>query len=102
MRTIELDAKAWSNVLDFYAALKDALGSCEGHGDSPDAWVDSMIYGGMNAIQAPYVVRIVETSKCNDDLAYEINLLAETIREARAWRLKHYGDDVDVSFRIEP
>jgi Barstar (barnase inhibitor) len=101
-RTIELDASGWADVMDFYTALKSALGSCTGHGNSPDAWVDSMIYGGMNAIEAPYVIRIAGTARCDEKLKDEIALLADVIREARAWKLEHYGEDVDVTFEINP
>jgi hypothetical protein len=101
MRVIELDAKNWRTTLDFYEALNGALGSCHGHGTSPDAWVDSMIYGGMNEIEAPYIVRIIGTANCDDRLKGEITLLADVIREARAWKLEHYGEEVDVSFQIE-
>jgi hypothetical protein len=41
MRIIELDASKWANALDFLLALKAALGSCEEHGTSPAAFVDS-------------------------------------------------------------
>lgn len=101
-RVIELDASRWQNVLDYSSALKVALGSCHGHGDSPDAWVDSMIYGGMNAIEPPYVIRIIGTSGCPQKLKDEFALLDRVIREARAWRVEHYGDDRDVTFQIEP
>ena len=102
MRVIELNAQNWQTVLDYYDALKEALGSCPGHGSSPDAWVDSMIYGGMNEVQAPYIVRITGTASCGDHLKAEIRLLADVIWDARAWKLEHYGEDVDVSFKIEP
>lgn len=98
---IELDATRWRNVLDFYDALKRALRSPDGHGGSPDAWVDSMIYGGMNGVEPPYVIRIVGTAHCRAGLKAEIDLLAEVIRDARAWKLEHYGVDVEVSFQIE-
>jgi hypothetical protein len=102
MRIVELDASRWQNVLDYYTALKEALGSCEGHGSSPDTWVDSIIYGGMNAVEPPYVIRITGTARCDDQLKGEIALLADVIRTARAWKLEHYGEDVIVSFQIEP
>ena|SRR5215469_2027117 len=102
MRIIELNAAPWRNVWDLDDALKEALGSCEGHGSSVDAWIDSMIYGGMNAVEPPYVIRVVGTASVGAKLQDAIWELAEAIREARAWRLEHYGDDVDVSFQIEP
>ena len=101
MRIVELDAKDWADVIDFYNAMKRALCSSPGHGSSPDAWIDSMIYGGMNALEPPYVIRITGTANCNDELKTEIVLLSNAIREARVWRLKHYGDDVNVSFEID-
>jgi hypothetical protein len=93
MRIIQLDARNWATAVDFHNALKAALGSCSGHGSSPDAWVDSMIHGGMNAAEAPYIVRIVGTASCDDSIRQEIALLADVIHEAG-------GDDVNVRFQI--
>jgi hypothetical protein len=62
MRIIELDAGKWANALDFLLALKAALGSCEGHGTSPAAFVDSMVWGGMNNVEPPYTVKVVRSS----------------------------------------
>lgn len=102
MRVVELDASDWEDELDFYDALKLALGSCEGHGSSPDAWIDSMVWGGMNAVEAPYIVQISGFSKCIGGVKTEIELLAKVIADARAWRLENRGDDIDVSFRFLP
>lgn len=99
---IELDATRWRNIIDFNEALKQALGSPEGHGESPDAWVDSMLYGGMNDVEPPYRIRIAGTFHCRAGLLAEINLLADVIRESRAWKLEHYGEDVEVGFEIVP
>jgi len=98
---IELDAAGWRSFQDFNDALKAALGSCEGHGNSVDAWIDSIVYGGMNAVEAPYVVRITGTANCDATLKENLVAFSEAIRGARAWKLKHHGTDVDVSFRIE-
>ncbi len=100
MLVIELDATNWRSWQDFSNALKAALGSCEGHGNSVNAWIDSIIYGGMNSVEAPYVVRISGTANCSATLKEELMELSEAISEARAWKLKHYGTDVDVSFQI--
>jgi Barstar (barnase inhibitor) len=101
MRVIELDATNWRSFQDFNDALKVALGSIKGHGNSANAWIDSMIYGGLNAIEVPYVIRITGTANCDKALKDEIIRLSEMIRDARAWKLKHYGKDVDISLRIE-
>ncbi|WP_342726240.1 barstar family protein [Bradyrhizobium sp. B097] len=100
MLVIELDAKGWQSFQDFSNALKAALGSCDGHGNSIDAWIDSIIYGGMNEVEAPYVVWITGTARCDVTLKEELVTFSEAISEARAWKLKHHGIDVDVSFRI--
>jgi hypothetical protein len=101
MLVIELDATDWRSFQDFDEALKAALGSCEGHGNSVNAWIDSIIYGGMNAVEAPYVVRITGTKNCDATLKEKLATFSEAIIGARAWKLKHYGTDVEVSFRIE-
>ncbi|HEX7920640.1 MAG TPA: barstar family protein [Bradyrhizobium sp.] len=100
MLVIELDATRWQSFQDFNNALKAALGSREGHGNGVDAWIDSIIYGGMNEVEAPYVVWITGTERCDATLKEELETFSEAISEARAWKLKHHGTDVDVSFRI--
>jgi hypothetical protein len=89
-------------VLDYYDALKSALGSPRWHGDSPDAWIDSIIYGQINEIEAPFLIRIRNTSKCPTSALEEILLLRDLIGEARAEKLQNYGVDVEVSFDILP
>ncbi|MFO1087427.1 MAG: hypothetical protein U1E21_22955 [Reyranellaceae bacterium] len=100
MRIVEIDASDWTNPSDLAQALKEALGSCEGHGSSPDAFVDSMIYGGMNCVEPPYKVKIVGSENAPSDVRAYITLLAEVIRDARAWKLTHYGTDTEVSIEL--
>ena len=102
MRVIELDAGAWRNALDYYDALKRALRSCCGHGNSPDAFVDSMLYGGMNEIDPPYVIRIDGTATSPAEVREAISELQLVISEAREWKRGHYGTDTDISFDIRP
>ena len=100
MRVIELDATGWRDVLDYYAALKRALGSPEWHGTSVNAWIDSMITGSINRIEPPYLIRITGTSKCSPALREEIEYLAGAIREARAEQRQREGKDAEVDFEI--
>jgi hypothetical protein len=97
MRLIELDGKRWNSPLDFLRSLKAALGSPEGHGMSPDAFVDSMIYGGMNSIEPPYVVRITNISGVPKEVADCISLMISVLQEARQERLQRRGDDIEIS-----
>jgi hypothetical protein len=53
MRATELDAGGWTDPVDFLRALRAAIGEPEVHGWSPDAFVDSMIWGGMNSVESP-------------------------------------------------
>ena len=102
MRVIELNAANWRDELDYYNALKLALGSPPEHGSSVDAWVDSILYGSTNCIEPPYLLRLVGTSKCPTELRRRIDELAEVIGEAREWKRRHYGADTEVAFDINP
>jgi Barstar (barnase inhibitor) len=100
MRTIEIDASRWTTVSDFLSALKVALGSCEGHGDSPDAFVDSMIWGGMNTVEAPYTVRVIGSDTAPKEVREYIELMVSVIRDARDWKRANRGIDTEVSMEI--
>lgn len=102
MRTIDLDAAEWKTVLDFYKALLAAIGAPAWHGISPDALVDSMIWGGINAVDPPYVVRIFGLSAVPQQVRDEVRLASDMLVEGRIYRKRHKGDDVDVSIVIEP
>jgi hypothetical protein len=102
MRLIELDAKGWNSPLDFLRSLKVALGSPEVHGMSPAAFVDSMIYGGMNSVEPPYVVQITNISGVPKEVADYISLMTSVIQEARQERRQRRGDDIEVSISTEP
>ena len=102
MRIIELDAADWCDLMDFYGALMGALGSPTWHGRNVNAWVDSMLYGGINEIEPPYLIRLSGTSKCSPELQRCIEQLSNVIREAREWKKQHYGVDTVVGFEINP
>ena len=101
MRLIELDATGWKNALDFLRSLKAALGSPELHGWSPDAFVDSMVYGGMNSIEPPYAIRIINISEVPKEVSDYVYLMISVIEEARQERLQGRGDDIEVSISVE-
>ncbi len=98
MRQVLLDGSGWHTVVDFYRALQAALQSPSGHGFNIDAFIDSMIYGGMNQVEAPYVVEVRKLSRV--DLRADVEELGAALAEARLWRHEHYGDDVDVTLTL--
>jgi hypothetical protein len=102
MRTIELDATKWKTVVDFYKALLAAIGAPAWHGISPDALVDSMIWGGINAVDPPYIVRISGLSAVPLQVRDEIQLASDILVDGRCYRKRYRGDDVDVSIVMAP
>jgi hypothetical protein len=101
MRLIELDAAGWKSPIDFLQALKVALGSSKGHGMSPAAFVDSMIWGGMNDVEPPYVIRITDIRGVPKEVADCVALMISVIQEARRDRLQRRGDDIEVSIETD-
>jgi len=102
MKTIELDATKWKTVLDFYHVLLAAVEAPKGHGKSPDALIDSMIWGGMNAVKPPYTVRISGLSAASQEVRDHVQLVSDLLTEGRIYRKRHKGDDVEVSIVIAP
>ncbi len=100
MRIIELDATKWKTVLDFYDALLAAIGAPNWHGKGPDAMVDSMIWGGINAVEPPYTVRISGLSAAPQEVRDHVQLVSDVLVDGRIYRKRHKGDDVEVSIVI--
>lgn len=65
MTVVELDASRWTGVDDFYAALLTGLGAPSWHGRSLDALVDSMIVGGINAVEQPFTLLIHDLDRAD-------------------------------------
>jgi RNAse (barnase) inhibitor barstar len=100
MRMIELDGREWRTVEDFYRALLAALGAPSWHGGNVNALVDSMIWGGINAVEPPYTVRILNARQLPQDIREEIDLAAHDIAEHRAEFQVRKGYDVNVRIEI--
>jgi enoyl-CoA hydratase/carnithine racemase len=94
-KVLHIDARGWTQVTDIYDALLAAVDASRNHGCSIDALIDSMVYGGMNGIEAPYTVRVTETAALPPEVREELQLIVDTISGAQ-------GTDGDVAFRIEP
>lgn len=100
MGIIELDATKWKTIVDFYDALLVALGSPKGHGKSPDALIDSMIWGGMNAVEPPYIIRILGADTLPASVRDHIQIAKEALEKGRKDYRKRRGDDVEVAIEI--
>jgi hypothetical protein len=100
MRIIELDAGLWRKVTDFYDAILPAIGAPYWHGRNLNALVDSMVFGGVNALDPPYAVRIVNTDNLPDDVKAETVRAGEMVKEAREDRHLRTGIDVEVTLEL--
>jgi len=98
MRVIELDARNWRTELDFYNALLAALGAPEWHGRNLNALTDSMIYGGINAVEPPYSIRIRGTQKLAKNVRDQLETTKRVLGAARAEFRARRGHDVEVEF----
>jgi hypothetical protein len=100
MRVIELNATSWNTMRDFTTALKAAIEAPEWHGTTIAAFIDSMISGSVNALEPPYVIKIVNFANLKREVAEFIRDLSSAIEETRARRLARTGEDVAVSFEF--
>ncbi len=95
LKTLHLDARGWASELDIYEALLAALDAPQGHGRNINALIDSMVYGRINGIEAPYIIRITGTAALVPDLRTHLDFVLAAIGEAQ-------GTDGDIAFRLEP
>lgn len=96
-----LDAKGWKSTLDFYDALFVVIGAPKWHGCSPDALVDSMIWGGINDSEPPITILIERLSDAPKEVREHVQLVADDLRSARkGWREAHNGADIEVAMTI--
>jgi hypothetical protein len=102
MHVIDLDATGWKTILDFYDALLPELGAPAGHGRSVDALIDSMIWGGINALEPPVTVRVWQLASAPQAVRDAVELTRRALAEARAEFHARKGDDVDVRLKIVP
>lgn len=97
MRIIKLDATQWKSIVDFYNALLAAIGAPAWHGKNPNALVDSMIWGGINAVEPPYTIRISGTATSPKDIRDHIDVVKQDLAKGRMDYHDRRGGDVDVS-----
>jgi RNAse (barnase) inhibitor barstar len=102
MRIIKLDATSWRNMLDFYNALLASIGAPTWHGRNLSALQDSMIYGGINAIDPPYTIRIFGAATLPQDVLGEIERTQRALADARGEFLETSGNDTKIYLEIIP
>jgi hypothetical protein len=68
---------------------------------SPDAFVDSMIWGGINSVQPPYTVQINNITNTPSEVADYVSMMASIIEEARQERFRRQGDKIEVNMSTE-
>lgn len=102
MHVIELDAAGWKTILDFYDALLPELGAPPGHGRSLDALIDSVIWGGINALEPPFMIRVRRLAAAPTTVRDAVDLTMRALAEARAEFRARNGGDVNVELQIVP
>lgn len=99
-RMIDVSAASWQTVLDLYRNILGRLDAPDWHGESIDALIDSMIYGGINGLLPPYVIRGHDADSLPAHVARELACLAQAIADARIERKERTGIDVDVGIDV--
>ena len=99
MKIIEIDGSGWSERLDFFDALRTALGACPGHGWGFAAFEDSVFYGGMLEVEPPFTVIV---RNCPHTFRTDVETMAQGWYEQRQWKKENYGEDVDPTIVVEP
>jgi RNAse (barnase) inhibitor barstar len=95
VREIVLDAGMWIGIDDFYAALLPALGAPDWHGRNLNALADSMVTGGINAVEPPYAIRLIHTQRIVEPMRAQLRAFLELIETAR-------GEGIDIHATAEP
>jgi hypothetical protein len=99
MQIVELHAEDWITAMDFFGALKTAVGAPDWHGDSVDAFLDSMIHhDDINALKVPYTIRISGASKAGMEAQNAMRLLASVIDERGT---PDRGGDLEVTVLVQ-
>lgn len=100
MHTIELDASTWKTADDFYDALLPELGAPPGHGRNVNALNDSVIWGGMNAVNPPLTIRIRGLAGAPEEVVDEVKLAKRALDKGREHFRAQHGRDIEVELQI--
>jgi hypothetical protein len=98
METVLLDGSCWKSRVDFYNALLCALKPLDGHGHNINAFIDSMIYGGMLETKPPYEVLVHNVA--SPEVRHDVETLSCALAEARKELQERRGKEVEVTLRL--
>ncbi len=96
---ITINGTSWRTANDAIDGLLQALRPLDGHGRNINAFIDSMMYGGMLEIEPPY--EIVVQNVGGPDAALFIDDLSAALLKAGAGPRAAYREEFDVSVRRE-
>jgi RNAse (barnase) inhibitor barstar len=102
MRIIDLNASGWRTAGDFYDALLPKLGAPEWHGRNANALNDSVIWGGINSVNPPLVIRVRGLEHVPKAVADAVKLAKRGLDEGREDFRAQHGRDIDVQFETLP
>jgi len=97
MQTLLMDASKMTTTAEIENAFRAAIGAPEWHGHNGDAYVDSMIWEGINSVEPPYEIRILGLGDTPDAVRRWVAYIAAAVRSGREWRKVNRGEDVQVS-----
>jgi RNAse (barnase) inhibitor barstar len=101
MKLVDLDTRRWETIDDFYDALLKAIGAPDWHGRNGNALADSMVCGGINSLEPPYVVRILHANSLPEAVRAHIVAVADVIQMVRIDVCRRTGNEVEVSLILD-
>ncbi len=100
MKVIDLDASKWSNAIVFYDDLLSALEAPHWHGYNINALIDSVVWGGINALEPPYTVRIYNLDTAAPDARDELEAFIGCLPEQKREYIRQNGFEPQVFLEI--
>ena len=98
MRVIEIDGSDWRTPLDALEGMLSALGAPDWHGRNLNALSESIVYGGINSLEAPFSIRIQGTKGLPESVREMLSELAGAVADALAERRARNSEDLEIQF----
>lgn len=98
MQFIELDGSEWSERLDFWNALREALGVVPEHGTNINAFIDSIFYHPeLLRVTPPFLILI---KRPHPSALPVVERMSTALAKARQQRQAQYGNDIQASLLV--